>query len=360
MSASNFPRMRAGFDGIAAYKPDRTPVATDLSDNTNRWGAPPAAVRELGRVASLSARYPDAYSETLRDELANYAGVETTNVVVGAGSDNVLDAAIRAFGEPGDVLAYASPSFQMVPVFARVNALRVNAVPFTAAGDIDVDALLAGEPAVVYLCSPNNPTGMLIPRGTIERVVERAPGLVVVDEAYFEFSGSTAVDLLSRSPRLLVVRTLSKAWGLAGLRIGYGIGHGALIKEIEISRGPYTVALPSERAAAAALHADRRWMADKAAAAVESRERLAQALAGRGWAPLPSASNFVLLPMAEARACAIAVRSAGIAIRAFAGLDFPNAAVRAANGNALRISVGPQAEMDELLAALDAWSASCA
>jgi histidinol-phosphate aminotransferase len=360
MSASNRPRTRAAFEGVVAYKPDRTPVSIDLSDNTSRWGTPPAAIRELGRVELLSSRYPDAYSEALRESLANYATVGVKNVVVGAGSDNVLDAAIRAFGEPGDVLAYASPSFHMVPMFARMNALRVNAVPFTASGDVDVDALLAGNPAVVYLCSPNNPTGMSIPRGTIERVVERAPGLVVIDEAYFEFSGATVADLIPHSSRLLVVRTLSKAWGLAGLRVGYALGDAALIREVEKSRGPYTVALPSERAAAAALVEDGAWMTHHVAAAVESREQFAQALAERGWEPLPSASNFVLVPMANARACASAVRAAGIAIRALAGLDFPNGAVRAANGNALRISVGPEAERRALLAALDSWSASCA
>ena len=359
MSAPNTPRTRAAIDGITAYKPDRTPVAIDLSDNTNRWGAPPAAVRELGRIASVSARYPDAYSETLGAALAKYADVGTECVIVGAGSDNVLDAAIRAFGEAGDTLAYASPSFQMVPVFARVNGLRVDSIPFTALGDVDADALLAGRPAVVYLCSPNNPTGLPIPRATVERVLERAPGVVIVDEAYFEFSGSTVVDLIQRSPRLLVVRTLSKAWGLAGLRIGYGIGQPALISAIERSRGPYTVALPSERAAAAAVAEDREWMMRNVSATVESRESFARALTARGWEPLPSAANFVLVPAVDAAACASAVRAAGIAVRHFAGLDFPHATFRAARGNALRISIGPPAEMEALLAALDDWKVSC-
>jgi histidinol-phosphate aminotransferase len=359
MNGSGPLRTRSAIEGIAPYKPDRAPVAIDLSDNTNRWGAPPAAVRELGRIASVSARYPDAYSESLVGALATYAGVDPECVVVGAGSDNVLDAAIRAFGEAGDALAYASPSFQMVPVFARVNGLRADAIPFTASGDVDVDALLAGEPAIVYLCSPNNPTGLPIPRATIESVIERAPGLVIVDEAYFEFNGSTIVDLVRGSPRLLVVRTLSKAWGLAGLRIGYGIAQPALIGAIEASRGPYTVALPSERAAGAALAEDREWMMRNVAAAVENRETFSRDLAARGWTPLASASNFVLVPAPDAAAIASALRAAGIAVRHFTGLDFPHATLRAARGNALRISIGPREEMDALLAALDAWKASC-
>jgi histidinol-phosphate aminotransferase len=279
---------------------------------------------------------------------------------VGAGSDDVLDAAIRAFGDQGESLSYARPSFQMVPVFARMNGLCVASTPFAANGDVDVDALLANDPAIAYVCSPNNPTGLPIPRATLERIVERAKGIVIIDEAYAEFAGTSVIDLVERSPLVVVVRTLSKAWGLAALRVGYGIAQPSLVSEIEKSRGPFTVSAPSERCAAAAIAEDGAWMRERVVTANESRDRLLGALRARGCAPLDSAANFVLLPLASAQAAAAALRGRGIAVRVFESLDMPNRAIRDAGGSALRISVGPWPEMEALLDGLDAWRAACA
>lgn len=351
---------RPAFAGIAPYRPDESGATIDLSDNTNRWGAPPAAIRELQRGTASPARYPDCYSAPLRSVLADYVGVDEANIVVGAGSDDVLDAAIRAFGDHDDLLSFARPSFPMVPTFARMNGVRVVSTPFAGNGDVDVDALLTDDPAIAYVCSPNNPTGLLIPRATIERLIERANGIVIVDEAYAEFAGVSIVELVARSPRLLVVRTLSKAWGLAGLRVGYGIAQPSLIRDIEKSRGPFTVSNPSERAAAAAVAEDRAWMREQVAAAISSRDRLIDVLRTRGFTPLNSASNFVLLPLADGRAAAAALRERGIAVRVFESLDISHPDVREAGGSALRISVGPWPEMEAVLDGLDAWKATCA
>ncbi len=351
---------RPAFAGIAAYRPDDSGAAIDLSDNTNRWGAPPAARRELSALGASLARYPECYSAPLRDVLAGYVGVAPESVVVGAGSDDILDATIRAFGDAGDLLSFARPSFQMVPQFARMNGLGVKSIPFAADGDVDIDGLIANDPAIVYVCSPNNPTGLPIPRATLERLVERVPGIVVIDEAYAEFAGTTVVDLVARSPRLLVARTLSKAWGLAGLRVGYGIAQPALVREIEKSRGPFTVSAPSERAAAAAVAEDRAWMQECLAAAIDCRDRLIAALRRRAYEPLDSASNFVFLPLRDARDASAALRGRGIAVRVFESVDIPHDAIRGAGGSALRISVGPWPEMEALLDGLDAWRAACA
>jgi histidinol-phosphate aminotransferase len=351
---------RAGLTGIAPYRPDESGASVDLSDNTNRWGAPPAAVRELRDATTSLARYPDCYSAPLRAILADYIGVDEANVIVGAGSDNVLDAAIRAFGDHGDTLSFARPSFPMVAAFARMNGLRVVSTPFAANGDVDIDALLTDDPAIAYVCSPNNPTGLPIPRPTLERIVDRANGVVIIDEAYAEFAGTSVVDLVAQSPRLLVARTLSKAWGLAGLRVGYGIAQPSLLAEIEKSRGPFTVSQPSERAAAAAVAEDRAWLREQTAAAVASRGRFLDALRSRGYAPLDSAANFVLLPLADAVRAAGTLRSHGIAVRVLESLDMQGDAIRHAGGNALRISIGPWSEMEAVLGGLDAWKAKCA
>jgi histidinol-phosphate aminotransferase len=265
-------------------------------------------------------------------------------VVTGCGSDDVLDSAIRAFGEPGDRIAYPEPSFSMIPVFARLNGLEPVPVPLTDDFDADAGALLATGARIIYLCSPNNPTGTTTSRSTIERIVERAPGLVIMDEAYAEFAGSSAADLLETSERLLVTRTMSKAFGLAGLRVGFGAGAPALVAEVEKSRGPYKVGALAERAALAALGADLPWVRAHAAEAVSLRARLVSALRNLGLSPLPSAANFVLVPVPDAAEISARMRARGVAVRPL--LELPRF------GDALRITVGPWPMLDACLDAL--------
>jgi len=257
----------------------------------------------------------------------------------------VLDSAIRAFAEPGETLAVCDPSFAMVPIFAQMNALKTAKVPLTRAFEIDPDALAGTGAKVIYVCSPNNPTGTLASPRSIERLLEKAEGIVVLDEAYAEFSQQEGfLKAAPRLERLLVVRTLSKAFGLAGLRIGYAVGPAALVAEVEKSRGPYKVSGSAERVATVALTEDRAWVDEKIADAIRSRERLAQALREMGLSPLPSASNFLLVPVPDAQALAKRMRQEGVAIRPFPGLH--------GIGDAVRISVGPWEMMEEALAAL--------
>jgi histidinol-phosphate aminotransferase len=350
------PEMRAGCQTIEPYAPppDRSPVAVDLSDNTNRWGVPPAAARELQRaLGGEAARYPDPYAATLKSAIADYLGVSASMVVTGCGSDDVLDSAIRAFGQPGDRVAIIDPSFVMIPTFARLNGLEPVPVPLDESYGLSADAITRVDAGIVYLCSPNNPTGTPIPRATIEAVLERSSGIAIVDEAYAEFSGVSVVDLVGQNARLLVVRTMSKAFGLAGLRVGYGIGSPALVAGIEKSRGPFKVSAIAERAAVAALTEDVQWMRTHVALAIENRDRLTRELRSRGLDPLPSSANFVLVPMRAAARAARSMRSLGVAVRAFETLAQVSPALRASAGGALRISVGPWVEMEAALAALD-------
>jgi histidinol-phosphate/aromatic aminotransferase/cobyric acid decarboxylase-like protein len=171
---------------------------------------------------------------------------------------------------------------------------------------------------------------------------------VILDEAYAEFAGGSVAASAPAHGRLLVVRTLSKAFGLAGLRVGYGIGAAALVAAVEKSRGPYKVSALSEHAAVAALTRDLDWVRARAAEAVAIRGRFARALAARGLSPLPSAANFVLVPVVDAAAVERAMRARGVAVRAFARLP--------RIGDAVRITVGPWSQMeaarDALLAAM--------
>ena len=339
------PERRAGIDALRAYRTVPMPTGHDLSDNTNRFGVPPAAAQALREFEGTSvSRYPSPSNEALCAALAGYVGVRADEVVTGCGGDDVLDSALRAFGRPGARLAFVAPTFVMVEHFARTNALLPVAVPRAAGGGFDVEALIAARADMVYLCSPNNPTGERLPAGALERVLEATPGLVILDEAYAEYAGVTVAAQAPSHGRLLVARTMSKAFGLAGLRIGWGVGAAPVIAAIEKARGPYKVAAPSEAAALAALAHDREWVASCVAQAVACRERFVSELVAGGFAPLPSAANFVLVPVADARGASTTLRSKGIAVRAFEALP--------GIGDALRITVAPWSVMQTVVAVL--------
>ncbi len=344
---------RAAYDSVSLYDPLRTPVALDLTDNTNLWGMPPVAERAMREIPVASvARYPTLYGTELKHALARHMGVTPNMIVTGCGSDDILDSAMRAFGAPDDLIVGSDPSFAMIPIFAQMNGLRwrpVAELPTTVPSiapmpQPDISALLSARARIIYLCSPNNPTGSLIARAHIERVVREAAGVVFIDEAYAEFAGVSSVDLVNHSDRLLIIRTMSKAFGLAGLRIGYAVGQPALVREVEKSRGPYKVNAIAERVALAALQHDREWIDTHVALAVALRERLAGQLRTMGLSPMGSAANFVCVPMPNAVAVGQALRARGIAARPFPML--PRV------GDALRISVGPWPVLEQLLAAL--------
>jgi histidinol-phosphate aminotransferase len=343
---SSLDLARRAYQEIVLYAPDRTPCPIDLSDNTNLFGIPPAAERAYRQAATATlTRYPALYAKELKAALAAYAGVDPSEVVTGCGSDDVLDSAIRAFAEPGEPLALANPTFAMVPIFAQMNALVPVKVPLTKSLDIDPEALADTAAKVIYVCSPNNPTGTLASRSSLERLLKKAPGIVLLDEAYAEFSGQEG--FLRSAPQrenLLVIRTLSKAFGLAGLRIGYAVGPSALVAEVEKSRGPYKVSGAAERAAVAALTEDAHWVQARIADVVSNRARLIEALRAQGLSPIQSSSNFVLVPVQDGLGKAQAMRQRGVAVRPFPALP--------GIGDALRISVGPWEMMEAGLAAL--------
>ena len=336
---------RASYRDISLYAPDRSPCAIDLSDNTNLFGVPPTALETLRAAAESSVtRYPTLYAGGLKAALARYAGVRPEEIVTGCGSDDVLDSAIRAVAEPGAAVAMPEPSFAMIPIFAQMNGLRPVTVPLLPTHDIDAEGLLATGARVIYVCSPNNPTGTRASAEGMRRLLAEAKGLVILDEAYAEFAGQGHIADAPRHERLLVVRTMSKAFGLAGLRIGYAAGTAALVAEVEKSRGPYKVNALAERAATAALENDGAWVAARIAEAVTNRDRFVGELRSVGLSPLPSVANFVLIPIRNAAAVGAAMRAAGVAVRPMPALPVI--------GDALRISIGPWTMMQAALDAL--------
>jgi len=345
--------LRATYRDVPLYDPGRRPVDVDLSDNTNLFGVGPAAARALaGLPPSAVTRYPAVFADRLKAALAELHGVAPENVTTGCGSDDVIDSAVRAFCEPGDVLAYPDPTFGMVPLFGRMNGVRPVAVPLGPGYALDADALLAARGRVTYICTPNNPTGTAFDDAAIERVAVGTTGVLLLDEAYAEFAGHDFTRRAAGSERILSLRTLSKAYGLAGLRIGYAVGPARLIAEVEKSRGPYKISGAAEAAAVAVLTEDRDWVANVVATIIENRARLAAALADLGFETLPSAANFLLVRLpAGARALAWneALRTHGVAARPFSSVP--------GSGECLRVSVGPWEMMERFLAALAAVAA---
>lgn len=343
------PLLRAEYRALTTYDPGREPCAIDLSDNTNLWGANPAAtraVREAGDPALT--RYPPVYVPALKQLIAARLDVEPENVTTGCGSDDVIDSAIRAFCAAGDAIAYPDPTFGMIPAFARMNAVRPVGVSLASDLSLDCDALIDASAALTYVCRPNNPTGTLFGRAALDELERRVAGVLLVDEAYIEFAGEPGLaQAAAASSAAVVLRTFSKARGLAGLRIGYAIGPAELIREIEKSRGPYKVSSVAELAALAVLQDGDEWTLARIRDVEANRARISGELRALGLRVLPSAANFVLAVLPAGQSAAAwnrRLRTAGIAVRPFP--DLPQL------GDCVRITIGPWHMMEPAIDAI--------
>jgi histidinol-phosphate aminotransferase len=346
----HFPR--EDYATLELYRTERDPVDVDLSDNTNLWGAHSGALAAVRAAAERHlTRYPDFYADELREAAAERFGVGPGNVCTGCGSDHILDSAFRTACASGGLITYAAPSFIMVEYFARLNGRTTRPIPWPDAIS-EPSRLLAGGPVLVYVCRPNNPTGLLAPREWVLRLLDAAGTdgpLVVVDEAYAEFAppGESLVKEAATHPRLLVARTLSKAFGLAGLRVGVGVASPEVAREMEKARGPYMVSSLAEAAAVRVLRDEEGWVTRTVAECLKNRERLVNELRARGLDPLPTAANFVMVPVREGCALRYAkeLRAKSVAIRPFPAMF--------GSPEGIRVTVAPWKYMERFLSALD-------
>ncbi|MFT4123028.1 MAG: histidinol-phosphate transaminase [Microbacteriaceae bacterium] len=334
---------------IAAMEPYRQGRAAPegafkLSSNENPFDPLPS-VREAIAAASVN-RYPDALSTTLRDRLAERYGLDVDQVQVGAGSVSVLSQLITAAASVGDEVLYSWRSFEAYPGLVAVAGATSVTVPNTADHRHDLPAMAAAiteRTRVVIVCSPNNPTGTVVSREEFAAFMERVPAsvLVVLDEAYVEFVRDPAAvrgpELLGRFGNLVVLRTFSKAHGLAGLRIGYALGPAYVMDAARAVAIPLSVTEAAQRAAVASLDAEPELL-QRVARLVEVRERALDGLAAQGWRLPRSHGNFVWLPTGERTAeAAETFARHGIVARAL--------------GEGLRISIGEAEAVENLLAA---------
>ena len=299
-------------------------------------------------------RYPEPQPAALVEALAALYGVRREQLLVGRGSDEAIDLLVRAFCRAGrDAILIQPPTFGMYAVCARVQDAGIVEVPLAADFTLDVDAVLAAlTPAVklVFICTPNNPTGQLVPRAAVERLAQALSGraLLVVDEAYVEFSDAGSVaDLIDRHDNLAVLRTLSKAWALAGARVGSLLANAEVIALLRRIMAPYPLPLPCVDAALLALSGWGRANARGHVGIV--REQRAQMLAELRRLPgvrevLPSQANFLAVRFDDAGAVYQRLLAAGIVVRDVR--RYPNL------GDALRITIGTPVENDRVLAVL--------
>lgn len=352
--------------GLPAYKPGRNPAdlareigverAVKLASNEVAFPPLPAVVQAIAQAAGETNRYPDNGAVVLTQALADRYGVDPAQVATGCGAVTLCQELAQAYSDPGTSIAFAWRSFEMYPLLARVagaRAIQVPLVPGRPGGPADthdLDGLLAAiddSTRLVFVCNPNNPTGTAVRRAELERFLDAVPAstLVVLDEAYREFVTDPdvpdGIELMRGRPNVAVLRTFSKAWGLAGLRVGYLVAEDPAVAEaVRKTHVPFSVSMLAQAAAVAALSSEDEVRA-RCAAVTAERERLTGALRERGFDVSDSQANFVWLPLGE--------ESAGLA----AGLESRAVITRPFAGDGIRVTVGAPEEDDVFLAALD-------
>lgn len=271
-----------------------------LGSNENPLGPSPKAVEAIKNNLNIINQYPESDLEDLLKEIADYAGVSPSNVITcGDGADEVLDVLGKTFIEPGDEFIVPLPSYMYYEFTLTIH----RGVPIFAKWDmeqntVDVDSVinaLSPKTRIIFLCSPNNPTGGLISKEDIEKILESTDALVVVDEAYFEFSGVNNVDLLAEHDNLFILRTFSKVMGLAGMRIGYGLSNPRIIEYMFRVKPVFSLTKLSQVAAMATLQ-DKEYIKRSTELAVESREYLYEEMSKfNSLKVLKSKSNYMLV-----------------------------------------------------------------
>ncbi|MEP6689498.1 MAG: histidinol-phosphate transaminase [Gemmatimonadales bacterium] len=333
--------------GLSAYTLSAPPARRKLNQNESPWDVPPEVKRAVLEAAERAAwqRYPEFAPPALLAELALHYGWIADGVLVGNGSNELIQATLAVALESGDVVVAPTPTFSLYRLVTTVLGGRYRPVPLGPDFSYDVDELIQTavreRARVVVLNSPNNPTGSALQPGAVERVLEETGALVVCDEAYQEFGGPTALPLLARSSRLVVLRTFSKALGMAGLRFGLALSHPAVAREIAKGKLPYNVNVLTLTAAAAGLQ-HQAALEVRVRQIVANRERLTARLhALPGLTAYPSAANFVLV-----RVHAVPVGEVFRRLLDDYGILVRDVSSAAELAQCLRISVGTEDDMD--------------
>ncbi|EFM12047.1 histidinol-phosphate aminotransferase [Paenibacillus curdlanolyticus YK9] len=335
---------------------ERPEAAATIKLDQNESPYPPSPfVREQMKALLEQAvsRYPSADYGKLKSAIAEHHAVSPAQIICGNGSSELITMLFHTFIGLGGTIAMPYPSFNFYETAANAAQAKLIRVETRADFTIDVDALLAAQAAAIALVNPNAPTGRLLALGEVERLVRLSKGLVVIDEAYIDFAGlpHTAIPLVEKYPNLLVLRTFSKAHGLAGTRVGYGLGHPSIIDALHLTKTIYNISATSESLAIAAL-ADQAYTKQIAANIRTTRIQTEAALRKLGFDVVPSDTNFLLCtpPDRDATPDAPALKRRlaehGVAVRYF---DAPRLQDK------IRISIGTEEEMKGVMALIQQW-----
>jgi len=337
---------------LQAYSLSPARAGVKLNQNENPWDAPPEIRSETLRRLNERpwSRYPDFHARALHECLAEFAGWKADGIIAGNGSNELIQALLMVTVGSGTRVLISEPTFALYRQITTVLGGEVISVPLNSELTYDGEALRgaieSASPQVTIICSPNNPTGCVIDRRELESLLQATRGLIVIDEAYHEFSGQTVVPLLRRYPNLIVLRTFSKAMAMAGLRVGYLLAAPELAQEIAKAMLPYNLNVVSQTAAQVAVEMYESELKPLVNLICAERDRVYERLKEiKGLEPVPSRGNFML------------VRSAMSPRMVFKELLQRDILIRDVSaypmlGDYFRISVGTPEENDQLLAAL--------
>lgn len=346
----SLPHARLTVARMAGYTPGEQPKSGEpvikLNTNENPYPPSPRVLEAIRRIdGDALRRYPSPMADAFRQTAARLHGVTSDHILAGNGSDDILQVALRSYCAAGDVLASPDPTYSLYPVLAELADVTFVTVPWGTDWTLPAEALLATHPRAIFFANPNAPSGTSVSPADVRTLAMRTDALVLVDEAYVDFAEANCLGLLADCENLLITRTLSKGYGLAGLRFGYAIGHPAVIATMAKVKDSYNCDAISIAAACAALddqpYAHTCW--DRVR---NERARLTEALAQRGFVVLPSHANFVLAAVpggTTAQTLYRTLKAHGVLVRFF---DKPGLVDK------LRITVGTPDENDALLAAI--------
>ena len=342
-------RFRPAIDTLHGYVPGEQPPggASVVKLNTNENPYPPSP-RALAALAAIDGdslrRYPHPFADTFRRSAAEVLGVDPDWILVGNGSDDLLTMLFRAVTDPGRAVAYPAPTYVLYRTLAAIQGAPVMEVPFDEEYTLPVAALAEAGAALTIVANPNSPSGTTATVEQLADLAARTAGVVAVDEAYVAFAERSALDLVRRNGRVIVLRTLSKSHGLAGLRLGFGVAHPDLLSGLAKVKDSYNVDAVAAVVGAAAVR-DVEYTRETVERIRTTRTRLGRALAGRGFRVWPSQANFVLARPADGDALRLyrGLRERGVLVRYFAE---PGLADK------LRITVGTDQQTARLLSAL--------
>lgn len=344
---------RADLRRVPSYIPGRRGSVTGqpparMASNEVPYGPLPGVVEALATAAAESHRYPDNGVGVLKERLAQRHGLDPRQLVTGCGSVAVAEHLIKATALPGDEVIYPWRSFEAYPMLVTGAGVTPVTVPLTSSYELDLPAMAAAvteRTRLIFVCTPNNPTGTAVGRESLERFLASVPSsvLVVLDEAYVEFvtdpDGPDGLSLLARHPNLAVLRTFSKAWGLAGLRLGWLATAEPVATEIQKIVTTFSTSLPAQAAAVAALDAEAE-MRRRCELIVSERGRVTAAVRELGFEVPASQGNFIWLPVGD--------RTAELT----AACDAVDVLVRGFASDGIRVTISTPEENDRFLAAL--------